>query len=271
METSRIRQIPFTILGILFLAIMIFPVYWMLNSSFQGNGSATNSSFFPFHPDFSGYQAAITQQGGNLLTSLIVALGAVVLTLVISAPAAYALAKFKLKWMSLVLIALLISQMIPGIVIANAIYTAFNNIGLLNSYVGLILADASNSIPFAILIMRAFMGSIPPSLVEAARVDGAGHLRAFISIVLPISKNSIITAGLFSFLFTWSDFVFALTLTSTNTVKPVTLGIYSYLSSNVQSWGPVMATAVLSSIPAIVLLIFAQRYIAAGALGGAVK
>jgi multiple sugar transport system permease protein len=271
METSRIRQIPFTILGIIFLAIMIFPVYWMLNSSFQGNGSATSSSFFPVHPDFSGYQTAISQQGGNLLTSLIVSLGAVVLTLVISAPAAYALAKFKLRWMSVVLIALLISQMIPGIVIANAIYTVFNNIGLLNSYPGLILADASNSIPFAILIMRAFMGSIPPSLVEAARVDGAGHFRAFVSIVLPISKNSIITAGLFSFLFTWSDFVFALTLTSTNNVKPVTLGIYSYLSSNVQSWGPVMATAVLSSIPAIVLLIFAQRYIAAGALGGAVK
>jgi multiple sugar transport system permease protein len=92
-----------------------------------------------------------------------------------------------------------------------------------------------------------------------------------VSIVLPISRNSIITAGLFSFLFTWSDFVFALTLTTGNTVKPITLGIYGYLSANVQSWGPVMATAVLSSIPAIVLLIFAQRYIAAGALGGAVK
>jgi multiple sugar transport system permease protein len=271
MKTSRIRQLPFTVLGILFLAVMIFPVYWMVNASFQGNGSATSSSFFPLHPSFAGYQTAISQQGGNLLTSLIVALGTVVLTLVISAPAAYALAKFKLRWMSVVLIALLISQMIPGIVIANAIYTAFNDVGLLNSYPGLILADASSSIPFAILIMRAFMGSIPPSLVEAARVDGAGHFRAFISIVLPISRNSIITAGLFSFLFTWSDFVFALTLTSTNTVKPVTLGIYAYLSSNIQSWGPVMATAVLSSIPAIILLIFAQRYIAAGALGGAVK
>jgi multiple sugar transport system permease protein len=271
MKTSRIRQLPFTVLGILFLAVMIFPIYWMVNASFQGNGSATSSSFFPLHPNFDGYATAVSQQGGNLLTSLIVALGTVVLSLVISAPAAYALAKFKLRWMSVVLISLLISQMIPGIVIANAIYTAFNDIGLLNSIPGLILADASSSIPFAILIMRAFMGSIPASLVEAARVDGAGHFRAFVSIVLPISRNSIITAGLFSFLFTWSDFVFALTLTSTNTVKPVTLGIYAYLSSNIQSWGPVMATAVLSSIPAIILLIFAQRYITAGALGGAVK
>jgi multiple sugar transport system permease protein len=270
-KTSRIRQLPFTILALIFLAIMIFPVYWMLNSSFQGNGSATSSAFFPTNPTIAGYQTAIAQQGGNLITSLIVALGTVILSLLISAPAAYALAKFKLRWISVVLVALLIAQMIPGIVIANALYTAFNDIGLLNSIPGLILADASLSIPFAILIMRAFMGSIPPSLVEAARVDGAGHFRAFVSIVLPISRNSIITAGLFSFLFTWSDFVFALTLTSTTAVKPVTLGIYDYLSSNVQSWGPVMATAVLSSIPAIVLLIFAQRYIAAGALGGAVK
>jgi multiple sugar transport system permease protein len=271
MKTSRVRQLPFTVLGIIFLAIMIFPIYWMVNASFQTNGSATGSSFFPIHPSIAGYQTAIAQQAGNLTTSLIVAVGTVVLTLVISAPAAYALARFKLRWMSIVLIALLIAQMIPGIVIANSIYTAFNNIGLLNSYLGLILADASTSIPFAILIMRAFMMSIPPSLVEAARVDGAGHFRAFVSIVLPISRNAIVTAGLFSFLFTWSDFVFALTLTSTNAVEPVTLGIYSYLNSNIQSWGPVMATAVLSSIPAIILLIFAQRYIAAGALGGAVK
>jgi multiple sugar transport system permease protein len=271
MKTSRARQLPYTILGIIFLAIMIFPIYWMVNSSFQANGSATSSAFFPSNPTLAGYETALTQQSGNLLTSLIIALGSVVVCLVIAAPAAYALAKFKLRWINLVLIALLIAQMIPGIVIANALYTAYNDLGLLNTIPGLILADASNGIPFAILIMRAFMGAIPPSLVEAARVDGAGHFRAFFSIVLPISRNSLITAGLFTFLFTWSDFVFALTLTTSNAVKPVTLGIYSYLSANVQSWGPVMATAVLSSIPAIILLIFAQRYIAAGALGGAVK
>jgi ABC-type sugar transport system, permease component len=271
MKTHKLTQAAYTTLALIFLAVMIFPVYWMINSSFQQNGSATGSAFFPTDPSLAGYQQAISQQSGNLLTSLIVSLGTVVVTLVIATPAAYALAKFHLRWMGVVLIALLISQMIPGIVIANALYTAYNDVGLLNSIPGLILADASASIPFAILIMRAFMGALPTSLVEAARVDGAGHFRAFLSIVLPISRNSIITAALFSFLFTWSDFVFALTLTTSNAVRPVTLGIYSYLSANVQSWGPVMATAVLSSIPAIVLLIFAQRYIAAGALGGAVK
>jgi multiple sugar transport system permease protein len=96
-------------------------------------------------------------------------------------------------------------------------------------------------------------------------------VRAFVSIVVPVSRNAIITAGLFSFLFSWSDFLFALTLTTTEGVRPVTLGIYQYLGTQVANWSAVMATAVLSSIPAILLLLLAQRYIAAGAVGGAVK
>jgi multiple sugar transport system permease protein len=243
----------------------------MVNTSLQSGPAAVNATFFPLHPTFVAYQQAIDQQLGNLGTSLAVAFGTVLFTLVLATPAAYALAKFRLRLVGLIMLVLLVSQMIPGIVIANALYTVYNDLGLLNSIPGLILADSTTSIPFAILILRAFMESIPSSLVEAARVDGAGHWRAFWSVVVPISRNSIITAGLFSFLFAWSDFVFAVTLTTSTNVRPVTLGIYSYLSANVQSWGPVMATAALASIPAIFFLVFAQRYIAAGALGGALK
>jgi multiple sugar transport system permease protein len=260
-----------TALGIVFLAIMIFPVYWMVNSSLQSNSGAANTAWFPFHPSFDGYKAAISQQGGNLVTSLIIALGTVLLTLVIATPAAYGLARFKMRGMTTFVFVLLITQMIPTIVIANALYTLFNGWGLLNSYVGLILADSAAQIPFAIILIRAFMSVIPPSLVEAALVDGANDLRAFVSIVVPISKNAIVTAALFTFLGAWGDFLFALTLTSTPNVRPITLGIYNYLGSNVQQWGPVMATAVMASIPAGVLLLLAQRYIAVGALGGAIK
>jgi multiple sugar transport system permease protein len=270
-RTSTARQLPYTILGVLFLALMLFPVYWMVNTSLQGGGTAASSTFFPTNPTFDGYTRALSQQTDNLVTSLIVAAGTVVVSLAIATPAAYALSRFRLRGMGVFLFALLIAQMIPGIVIANSLYTLFNDLGLLNTYPGLVLADATHAIPFAILIMAAFMRSIPPSLAEAARVDGAGHFRAFWSIIVPVSRNSIITAGLFSFLFAWSDFIFALTLTTDERVKPITLGIYDYLEGNVQSWGPVMATAVMSSIPAIVLLIVAQRFIAAGALGGAVK
>ena len=268
---SSAKKRMMTALGIVFLAIMIFPVYWMVNSSLQSNSGAANTAWFPFNPTFAGYQTAIQQQGGNLVTSLIIALGTVLLTLVIATPAAYGLARFKMRGMTTFVFVLLITQMIPAIVIANALYTLFNRWGLLNSYVGLILADSAAQIPFAIILIRAFMNAIPSSLVEAALVDGANDLRAFVSIVLPISKNAIVTAALFTFLGAWGDFLFALTLTSTAQVRPITLGIYNYLGANVQQWGPVMATAVMASIPAGILLLLAQRYIAVGALGGAIK
>lgn len=265
------RDILFTVLGVAFLAIMLFPVYWMFNASLQPSGNTLTASLLPLNPSFAGYEKAITDQGPNLVTSLIISVGTVILSLAIAAPAAYALAQFRYRWINVALLAVLIAQMIPGVVIANALYAAYNDLGMLNSLPGLILADATHAIPFSIMILRAFMMSVPPSIIEAARVDGAGHLRAFWSIVLPVARNSLITAGLFAFLFSWSDFLFALTLTTTDDITPVTLGIYQYLGTQVSNWSAVMATAVLSSIPAIVLLVLAQRYIAAGATGGAVK
>ena len=260
-----------TVVGVAILAVMLFPLYWMVNVSLQHSGSAVGTPWFPLHLSLHGYSTALSQQGRNLVTSLLVACGSVVFSLLIATPASYALAHFKIRFANAFLFAILISQMIPGIVVANALYTAYNDLGLLNSISGLILADSTAGIPFAILIIRAFMGNIPRSIIEAARVDGAGHLRAFVSIVLPISRNALITAALFTFLFAWADFMFALTLTTTASVRPVTLGLYQYIGTYVDDWSSVMATAVLASIPAIVLLLVAQRYVAAGATGGAVK
>jgi multiple sugar transport system permease protein len=259
------------VVGILLLAVLLFPLYWMLNVSLQPGASAVATPWLPLHPSFSGYAKAFSDQSHNLLTSLIVAGGTVIVSLVIAAPAAYALAQFKVRGAGVVLFGILISQMIPGIVVANALYSAYNHLGLLNSIPGLILADAGAGIPFGILVMRAFMGSLPPSVIEAARVDGAGPVQVFLLIVLPISRNALITAALFSFLFAWGDFLFALTLTTTTSVRPITLGLYQYIGTYVSNWSTVMATAVLASLPAVVLLVVAQRYIAAGVTGGSVK
>ena len=266
-----IRRRIRTAIAIVLLALMLFPVYWMLNISLSHSGGALPASFLPTSPTLDGYATAIRDQGGNLVTSLIVALGTVVLTLLVAAPAAYALAQFRFRWINWALLTILLCQMIPGIVIANALYTLFEKVGLLNSIPGLIIANTANAIPFGVLIMRSFMLGIPASIVEAARVDGAGLLRAFLSIVVPISRNSLITVGLFAFLFAWSDFLFALTMSTRGTVTPVTLGIYTYLGSHVSNWNAVMATAMLASIPAIILLVVAQKYIAAGATGGSIK
>jgi multiple sugar transport system permease protein len=260
-----------TTIGVALLAVMLFPVYWMVNVSLQPSGSAVATPWIPLHLSFDGYARALEQQGAHLVTSLVVATGTVVFSLLVAAPAAYALAHFKVRGAGVVLFAILISQMVPGIVVANALYSAYTELGLLNSVGGLILADSAHGIPFAILIMRAFMGAIPTEVVEAARVDGAGQIRSFVSVVLPMSRNSLITAALFTFLFTWSDFLFALTLTTTEDVRPVTLGLFTYIGTYVNDWSTVMATAVFASIPAVVLLLVAQRFVAAGVTSGAAK
>lgn len=266
-----LRKVLLTAAGVLILAVMLFPVYWMVNASLQPSGNTLNADLIPLQPSFDNYARAISEQGANLVTSLIIALGTVAFSLALAAPASFALAQFRFRWVGVALLAILVSQMIPGIVIANALYSAYEGMGLLNSIPGLILANSTSAIPFAILIMRSFMLGVPSAIIEAARVDGAGLVRSFLWIVVPVSRNAIITAGLFTFLFAWSDFLFALTLTTTDEIRPVTLGIYQYLGTQVQNWGAVMATAVLSATPAIVLLVAAQKYIAAGATGGAVK
>jgi multiple sugar transport system permease protein len=270
-RTTTRRSWGSTVLALLILAVLLFPVYWMINASLQRDATSFTTDWFPWHPSLAGYRQALADQGGHLLVSFIVAIGATAISVVIATPAAYALAKFGLPGRGWIIIAALITQMIPGIVIANALYGTYNTLHLLNSLPGLILADASLGLPFSILLMRSFMASIPNEILEAARVDGAGPVRTFLAVAVPIGRNGIITAGLFSFLFAWSDFLFALTLTSTNVVTPITLGIYQYLGAQTEQWSPVMASAVIACAPSAILLVLAQRFIASGMTGGAVK
>ena len=260
-----------TIIGVAILAVLLFPLYWMLNVSLQHSSGAVATPWLPTDISFHGYATALHDQGGHLLTSLVIAIGCVIFSLLIAAPAAYTLAQFRVRGTSVVLLLVLISQMVPNIVVANALYGAYSNLGLVNSVWGLIVADSSLGVPFAMLVLHAFMRSIPPSVIEAAQLDGAGPIRVFVSIVLPLCRNALITAALFCFLFAWGDFLFALTLTTTADVRPVTLGLYTYVGAFVADWSSVMATAVMASIPAVVLLVIAQRYVAAGTTAGAVK
>ena len=271
MTHTRLRRPVHTLLGLVFLALMLFPVYWMVNASLQPGVATVDLDWFPVSPSLEGYRNAVAGQGANLVQSLVVSVGAVLVSLAVATPAAYALSLARVRGTGAVMFALLLSQMIPGIVIANALYSAYNDLGVLNTTLGLVLADSALGVPFSILIIQAFMRAIPVSLLEAARVDGAGRLRTFFSIVLPLSRNALITAALFSFLFAWSDFLFALTLGSSSEAKPVTLGIYQFIGGYVADWGSVMATATMASLPAAVLLVVAQKYVAAGATGGAVK
>ena len=252
---------------------MLFPAYWMLNVSFTRTGDlrAEPPHWFPWDPTLEGYQAVFDQQLPALGTSLFVGLGSVLLTVVIAAPAGYALALLHLRGGRTLNFLLLVAQMIPAVVMAMGFYAVYNNLGLLNTVGGLIIADSTIAVPFGVLLFTAFMSGIPRELLQAARVDGAGTWRTFRSIVLPVSRNSVLTVSLFAFLWAWSDFIFASTLSRNSDFIPITLSIYHYIGNNTTQWNAIMATAVVASVPAAVLLVVAQRYVAAGVTAGAVK
>jgi len=262
-----------TTLGLIFTAIMLFPVYWMINVSFTRDTDMRHNPpyLFPVHGTLEGYRAVLDQQLPYLGTSLLIGLGTVTLTVILSAPAGYSLAKLRPRGGGLLAFTLLIAQMIPAIIMAMGFYAIYLRLGVLNSAAGLILADSTIAVPFGVLIFTAFMSSIPDELINAATVDGAGKLRTFWSVILPVSRNATVTVSLFAFLWAWSDFVFATTLDSGGNTQPITLGIYHYIGNNNQQWNAIMATAVTASIPATLLLILAQRYVAAGITAGAVK
>ena len=270
---TRRRSWPKTAVGLVLTAIMLFPVYWMVNVSFTRPTDMRKDppNWFPLHGTLDGYSTVLREQLPYLGTSLGIGTGTVALTLLLSAPAGYSLAKLRPAGGSGLSFLLLTAQMIPGIIMAIGFYAIFLNAGVLNSVTGLIIADSTIAVPFGVLIFTAFMSGIPNELVQAAKIDGAGALRTFRSVVLPVSRNSIVTVALFTFLWSWSDFIFATTLDGGGTHKPITLGIYRYIGNNNQEWNSIMATAVVASIPATVLLVIAQRYVAAGVTAGAIK
>lgn len=262
-----------TALGAVLTAFMLFPVYWMVNVSLTQTQDLRRGTprWFPSAPTLDGYTAALSQQLPALGTSLIIGFGCVALTVAIAAPAGYALAILHLRGGRTLSFLLLVAQMIPAVVMAMGFYAVYVHLGLLNTVWGLIVADSTIAVPFGVLLYSTFMAGIPRELVQAARIDGAGVWRVFSAIVLPVSRNSTVTVSLFAFLWAWSDFIFASTLNRSGELVPITLGIYQYIGNNTTQWNAIMATAVVASLPAAILLVVAQRYVAAGVTAGAVK
>jgi multiple sugar transport system permease protein len=261
-----------TAIGLVLTAIMLFPLYWMVNVSLTKREAIRNADLFPRAFTFDHYRVAFGDQLPFLGTSIIVGFGTVALTLVISAPSAYALSHLFVPGRRTLNFLLIVAQMIPAVVMSLGFYQIYSNLGILDTLYGLILADSTIAVPFAVLLFEAFMSGIPKELLQAAQVDGASYWRTFRSIVLPIARNAAVTVALFAFLWAWSDFLFASTLNrGGGKLRPITMGIYDYIGAQNQEWGPMMATAVLASIPTALLIVLAQRYVSAGITAGAVK
>ncbi|WP_223624482.1 carbohydrate ABC transporter permease [Microbacterium sp. EST19A] len=258
-----------TLLTVAILIVYLFPVYWMLSASLQPGANSTDTEWFPSNAALDGYADAF-ENGGleGLRVSLVTAFGSVLLTLVVAVPAAYSLSRLRSRAVSLGLVLLLLAQMIPSIVLANSFYAMFNTWGVLNSYVGLILANSTAGIPFAIILLRSFMLRLDTEVIEAATLDGLGPLGALRRIVVPLSRNAIITAGVFTFLFSWGDLLFGLTLVTKTDMYPVTVFIYALANSNLNTWAATMAASLIASLPALVLVLAAQRYVKEGVITG---
>jgi multiple sugar transport system permease protein len=261
-----------TPLALVLTAAMLFPVYWMVNVSFTERDSIRRGDLLPVHFTTDHYAVVLRDQLPFLGTSLAIGLGTVVMTLVVAAPASFALAKLAVPGRRSIGFVLIVAQMVPAVVMSLGFYSIYTRLGMLNTVTGLVVADSTIAVPFAVMLLTAFMASLPQELMQAAQLDGATEWRTFRSIVLPLSRNALITSALFAFLWAWSDFLFASTLDREGGhVRPITMGIYNYIGAQNQEWGPMMATAVVASVPAAVLLVVAQKYVAAGVTAGAVK
>jgi multiple sugar transport system permease protein len=255
------------------LILVLFPVYAIIVGSFESTNTLFSGTFYwlPHAATLDNYRTVVQAQSANVVTSLVVGLGTALLALVVAVPAAYALSKYRLRVTVVLVSSLLIAQIVPSIVLATSLFIVFHWINLVNSYLGLIIADGTYAVPFAILVLRAFLFSLPNELLYAARIDGATEWQAFRLIVIPLARPAMITVAVFAFLSGWGDFIFALTILNGSGIEPITLGIYTYLGNYSTDWGAVMAAGVFAMVPAGIVLVVAQRYIASGLTAGSVK
>lgn len=275
-RSSRARDLRLSILGALMLALFLFPIYWMLVTSVRPATEifAYPPQFFPTDFDLSAWTDRVLGSGQirrYFLNSAIVGGGTALLTLVLAAPAAYGVAHLPIRGKTFLLLISLTALLFPAIMLATPLFVIFNRLGLDNTYLGLILANTALALPFSLVVLRPFFLAIPGELIEAARIDGASRWTAFRLVMLPLALPGLYTTAVFSFLFAWSDLVFALSLISDDELRPVTAGLWTFIGSNVTNWNGVMALSAFAMLPPLLVFLIAQRYVVSGLTAGAVK
>jgi multiple sugar transport system permease protein len=264
-----------TLVSILLLAIFLFPIYWLVTTAVKPAADlfSVPPKLIPDSIDWSVWSQVLADPAipRFFLNSVIIAFGTTILTSCLSVPCAYGLAHLPIRGKSLILLLSLSSLMFPAIMVAIPLFVIFNQIGLVNSYVGLIFANTAVALPFAITILRPFFLSVPKEITEAAWIDGCTTFGSFIRVILPIAIPGILTVSIFTFLASWGDLLFGLTLVTDDSMRPVTAGLWKYIGSNVSQWNFVMGLATLEMLPPIALFLIAQRYVVAGLTAGSVK
>ncbi|MBA8793026.1 ABC-type glycerol-3-phosphate transport system permease component [Friedmanniella endophytica] len=275
MTTARIRAL-FTVVKVLLGLLFLLPLVWIVLTSFKSEIQvlqAPNSVIFT--PTLSTYREVIGSSLGAILTSVQIAVFVTAAVVLLAVPASFAISRRLsagvTRYISVFLAVLLVLQMIPQPMTVIPLYSVLASWHILGSLGGLILADITLLLPFAIMLLRPFAMAIPPALYEAAQIDGANRWRSFRSITVPMMSNGIFTVISVIFISSWGEFVYAINFLPQGTVLPVSGLLASQNTTYAANWNSLMALAVLTSLPLLIVFIVSQKRLVNGLSLGAVK
>ncbi|UCF93124.1 MAG: carbohydrate ABC transporter permease [Desulfobacterales bacterium] len=258
---------------IFYLILSLFPVLWMGITSFKEHQEiyTVPPTWVPEKPTLRNYVESLRDRpfGVYVVNSLYVALSVVALSVVCGVLGGYGLARFSFRGSRAVFGAILSSRLVPPIALVVPFNLIMIKFGLIDRLESLIVTYAFFILPFIVWVMKGFFEAIPQDLYDAARVDGASKFKTFLFVLLPITRPGIFAGAILAFLSSWNEFLFALTLTRKNAMT-VPIGIVRYFDEYID-WGLIAGSTVIAIIPAIVFILFFQRYIVSGITAGAVK
>jgi multiple sugar transport system permease protein len=274
MTAKRLRIAAALAISLIFLLAWMFPILWsFLNSLKTDKDVLAYPPKVLFTPTLDAYREVLFGSASilpNLVSSFIISIGTTVITMLLAVPAAYALARLRFPGKRFAGFYVLATQMLPPVGIIIPYFLVLRGIGWIDTYQGIILIYLSFSLPFAIWLLVSYFEDIPFEMEEAAYLDGASRLRTLWRIIIPQVRGGISVTVVFVFLNAWNEFLFAVVL-SGNTVRPVTVAMYNFISVEQTLWTKLAAVSVLAMLPVILLGIFAQKHIVKGLTVGAVK
>lgn len=274
----KISEIVKTVLTYLILILaallVIVPIFWIVGSSFNSSSSLMSASAIPKNPTLMHYKGLFgkTKFAFWYLNTLKIAVINMVISVILTMLSSYVFSRFSFKGKKLGLLSIMVLQMFPGFMGMMAVYNILAQMNLLNTHFGLILTYAAGQIPYNIWLVKGYMGNIPRSLDEAAKLDGAGSVRIFVTIILPLTKPIITFVALSQFMAPWMDFIFPRMILSSDTKKTLAIGLYDMISSDTNNNFTMFAAgAVLVAVPITVLYVCLQKYLIQGIMAGANK
>jgi multiple sugar transport system permease protein len=269
------RRWVLPVAGLLVVIVFIAPYLVMLLDALRPAGEvlATPPTFFPKTWTGQAFVQVVTDPAFQnwLKTSLIVAISSTIIVILVAIPAAYFTARFSFRGRLAFLSLIVITQMFAPTSLVVGIYREFYDLGLINSYGALILTDSAFNIAFALWILQGFFGAIPREIEEAASIDGAGRFGTMVRIMLPLTLPGVVTAVTFTFIAAWNEYVVALTLIQDDSLKPLTVGINSYVTAYQQNWSQMFAASLIAIVPVVILFALIEKHLIGGMTAGAVK